>query len=135
MNCVHVILCEYDARAALDLLEVDVGYEPGGLTSRDLYSLGLRLRANRLILGEVVQERVVSARAHLADEFRDQGARKPLREGELELVARVNDAVNDDPILAQAIARGNCGYLLVSISTNYHIKDHRLDLSASESGV
>ena len=109
MNCALVILGEYDARAAVNLLEVDVGYEPGGLTPRDLHCVGLRLRANRLILGKVMKERVVSARAHLADEFRDQGARKPLREGELQLVARVNDAVDDDPILAQAVARGDCG--------------------------
>ena len=109
MNCARVILGEYDARAAVNLLEVDVRHKPGGLTPRDLHGVGLTLRANRLILGEVMKERIVSARAHLADEFRDQGARQALREGKLELVTRVNDAVDDDPILAQAVARGNCG--------------------------
>ena len=71
--------------------------------------VGLRLRANRLILGKVMKEWIVGARTHLSDEFGDQGARQALREGEPQLVARVNDAVDDDPILAQAIARGNCG--------------------------
>ena len=109
MNCALVILGEYDARAAVNLLEVDVGYEPGGLAPTDLHRLGLRLRANRLILGEVMKERIVGARTHLADKFGDQGARQALREGELQLVARVDYAVDDNPILAQAVARGNCG--------------------------
>ena len=96
MNCALVILGEYDARAAVNLLEVDVSYEPRILIPRDLHGVGLLLRANRLILGEVMKERIVGARTHLGDEFGNQGARQPLREGELQLVARVNEAVDDD---------------------------------------
>lgn len=73
VNCALVILGEYDERAAVNLLEVDVRHKPGGFIPRDLHCLGLRLRIDRLILGEVVQEWIVSARAHLPDELRDQG--------------------------------------------------------------
>ncbi|NCX50047.1 MAG: hypothetical protein EBW81_11305 [Gammaproteobacteria bacterium] len=109
MNRALVIFGEYDARTALNLLKVDVCHKPGGLTPRDFHGVGLTLRANRLILGKVMKERIVGARTHLADELGNQSARQPLREGELQLVARVNDAVDDDPILAHAVARGNCG--------------------------
>jgi len=51
----------------------------------------------------------VGARTYLPDKLDNQGTRKPLREGELQLVARVNYAVDDNPILAQAVARCNCG--------------------------
>jgi len=90
VNRARVILGEYEARAAVNLLEVDVRHKPGGSIPRNLHCLGLRLRANRLILGEVMHEWIVSARTHLSDEFRDKGARKPLREGELQLISHVD---------------------------------------------
>jgi len=88
---------------------VCVRHEPCRATARHLHGVGLRLRANCLILDEVVQEWVAGARAHLADEFGDWGARQPLREGKLQLIARVDHAVDNNPILAQAVARGECG--------------------------
>ena len=109
MNCAFFILCEDDTHAGVDRLEMCVGHEPGRAITRHLHGVRLWLRANCLILGEVVHEWIVSARAHLADELGDEGAPEPLREGELQLIARVNDAVDDDPILTETVARGNFG--------------------------
>ena len=108
MNRLGLILGEYDARAALNLLEMDVRHKPDGLTPRNLHCLRLRLRTDRLILSEVMYEWIIGARTHLPDKLGDQGACKPLCEDEPQFVARVNDAVDKDPILAEAITRGNC---------------------------
>jgi hypothetical protein len=109
VNRALVILGEDHAHAGIDLLKVCVGHEPGWSVTRNLHGVGLRLRANRLILGAVVHEWVFGARAHLADKLDDQGAREALREGELQLISRVDHAINNDPILAEAVARGKCG--------------------------
>ena len=109
MNRLDLILGEDDARSTVNILEVDVRHKPGGLIPRNLQCLRLRLGTDRLILGEVVKEWIVGARAHLPDKLGDQGTRQPLREGKPQFIARVNDAVDKDPILAEAITRGNCG--------------------------
>ena len=56
MNRAFVILCEGDAQAGVNFLEVRVGLEPIQASIRHLLGIGLRLRANCLILGKVVHE-------------------------------------------------------------------------------